>query len=277
MNINEEKKLSANVHIIDNAFFMPQLQRSRRIWLYLPAEYRTSRQHYPVLYMQDGQNLFEDWSAFGEEWGVDETLNALKSKCIVVGIDNGIDKRLNEYTLHDHERYGKGEGAQYLSFMVNTLKPYIDETYRTLPGREHTFIAGSSLGALLSFYATLYCPETFGAAGIFSPAFWIATEIEKETKTNAEQNSHLPLRYYFYWGRREGAEMASDAALITDLLKNYGHYTIKTIINEKGTHSEKEWGAAFPRFYKWLMQKDNERAVRPKKQAVPKRIKDAGV
>src|SRR5215217_3183379 len=132
-----------NVYIIDNAFYIPQLKRSRRIWLYLPADYSTAKKHYPVLYMQDGQNLFEEWSAFGEEWGVDETLNNLKAKCIVVGIDNGIDKRMNEYTLHDQERYGKGEGAHYLAFLVNTLKPYIDETYRTLPEQAHTYIAGS--------------------------------------------------------------------------------------------------------------------------------------
>jgi predicted alpha/beta superfamily hydrolase len=252
----EEKKLSDNVYIIDKAFYMPQLQRSRRIWLYLPPEYRTSRQHYPVLYMQDGQNLFEDWSAFGEEWGIDETLNAVKSKCILVGIDNAMDRRLNEYALHDHERYGKGEGASYLSFLVNTLKPYIDETYRTLSGREHTFIAGSSLGALISFYAMLHFPGTFGAAGIFSPAFWIAPDLERETQSTAGQNSSIPQRYYFYWGKKESAEMASNATIITGLLKTYEHCTLKTVVNEKGTHSETEWRAAFPRFYKWLMQKE---------------------
>jgi predicted alpha/beta superfamily hydrolase len=197
---------------------------------------------------------------------VDETLNAQKNKCIVVGIDNGIDKRLNEYTMRDHERYGRGEGAQYLSFLVNTLKPYIDETYRTLPGREHTFIAGSSLGAVISFYATLYCPETFGATGIFSPAFWIAPDLERETRTNAEQNSHLPLRYYFYWGKKEGAEMVSDATIITDLLKTYEHCTLKTVVNEKGTHNEKEWRVAFPRFYKWLMQKEKQQSTGDKNE-----------
>jgi predicted alpha/beta superfamily hydrolase len=244
---------SANVHIIDTAFYMPQLRRSRRIWLYLPPEYRSSRQHYPVLYMQDGQNLFEDWSAFGEEWSVDETLDALKGKCIVVGIDNGLEKRMNEYALHDHERYGKGEGTQYLSFLVHTLKPYIDDTYRTLAGREHTFIAGSSLGGLISFYAGLYHPETFGAAGIFSPAFWIAPGLENEVKTQAEKSSLYAQRYYFYYGKKEGSEMTADAKAVLFRLKTYSHYTVEKVVDREGTHSEAEWRAAFPPFYKWIM------------------------
>lgn len=246
-------KPSDNVHIIDTAFYMPQLRRSRRIWLYLPPDYHTSKQHYPVLYMQDGQNLFEEWSAFGEEWGVDETLNALKGKCIVVGIDNGIERRMNEYTLHDHERYGSGEGRPYLSFLVKTLKPYIDETYRTLANREHTFVAGSSLGGLISFYASLYYPGVFGAAGIFSPAFWIAPNIVAETSNKAEQNLNWPQRFYFYYGEKEGNEMALHATAILDLLQSHEHYAVQTEIEKEGTHSEAEWRATFSRFYKWLM------------------------
>jgi uncharacterized protein YcfL len=90
--------------------------------------------------------------------------------------------------------------------------------------------------------------------------------LERETRTNAEQNSHLPLRYYFYWGKKEGAEMVSDATIITDLLKTYEHYTIKTVINEKGTHNEKEWRVAFPRFYKWLMQKEKQQSTGDKNE-----------
>src|SRR5687768_5349467 len=88
-------KMAENVYIFDEAFYMPQLDRSRRIWLYLPPEYSSSHKHYPVLYMHDGQNLFDANTAFGgEEWGIDETLNAIKNKCIIVGIDNGAAKRI---------------------------------------------------------------------------------------------------------------------------------------------------------------------------------------
>ncbi|HUQ97231.1 MAG TPA: alpha/beta hydrolase-fold protein [Chitinophagaceae bacterium] len=251
-----KQSLSNNVFIIDAAFYMPQLGRNRRIWLYLPPEYSTSKQHYPVLYMHDGQNLFEDSSAFGEEWGVDESLNALNGKCIVVGIDNGLEKRINEYTVHDGAPYGNGEGNAYLSFVVQTLKPYIDETYRTLEGREHTFIAGSSLGALISFYAMLYYPHVFSAAGIFSPAFWIAPGLLDETKHLAGQNQTMPQRFYFYYGEKEGHEMAANARAIMDVLKAIPQYKVKAVIDPEGTHSEANWRIAFTSYYKWMMQKE---------------------
>jgi len=258
MKVSAVTKQGNNVYIIDKAFYMPQLQRSRRIWLYLPLEYQSTKQYYPVLYMQDGQNLFEDWSAFSEEWGVDETLNSLQGKCIVVGIDNGGEKRLNEYTMHDHEKYGKGEGAAYLSFLVETLKPFIDETYRTLPGREHTYIAGSSLGALISFYACLYYPEVFSAAGIFSPAFWIAPQLGDEIRNKAAQNSQYPQRFYFYYGDKEGRQMILKTKAVIQQLQSFDHYTLKRVVNKEGTHSEAEWRATFPSFYKWIMQQEQQ-------------------
>src|SRR5215207_9909231 len=129
---------SKNVWIIDTAFYMPQLGRYRRVWLYLPEEYRHTRKHYPVLYMHDGQNLFEEWSSFSGEGGVDETLDALKGKCIVVAIDNGGERRMSEYSFDDTE-HGHAEGRQYIDFIVHTLKPYIDITYRTLESRDNTY------------------------------------------------------------------------------------------------------------------------------------------
>lgn len=258
-------KSGKNVYIIDKAFYMPQLQRSRRIWLYLPPEYGATKQHYPVLYMQDGQNLFEDWSAFGEEWEIDESLNEINGKCIVVGIDNGNERRMNEYTMHDHEKYGRGEGGQYLSFLVDTLKPYIDETFRTLPDREHTFIAGSSLGAVISFYACLYYPQVFGGAGIFSPAFWIAPHLKEEIKDKAAQNSNFPQRFYFYYGEKEGKEMIAHANSVIRLLKKYFHYIVKPIVEKEGTHSEAEWRIAFPLFYKWIMRKEQNHSAYTRK------------
>src|SRR4028118_338545 len=102
-----------NVKIISTNFYIPQLNRYRRIWIYLPESYASSRKKYPVLYMHDGQNVFEDSTSFSGEWGVDETLDTLASKtseCIVVAIDNGGDKRMNEYAPYNMERFGKGEG-----------------------------------------------------------------------------------------------------------------------------------------------------------------------
>jgi predicted alpha/beta superfamily hydrolase len=256
-----------NVWIIDKAFYIPQLNRYRRIWLYLPQGYTTSKEKYPVLYMQDGQNLFEEWSAFSEEWGVDETLNEAGGKCIVVGIDNGIEKRMNEYTMEDNEKYGKGEGKAYLSFLVNTLKPYIDKTYRTKSDRDNTYVAGSSLGGLISFYAALYYPEVFGASGIFSPAFWIASNLKNETTACLKKNSTYTQRYYFYYGEKEGQQLVVTTEPIIKLVQSFENNKVSKVVKKEGTHSEAEWRDQFPHFYNWIMGEEipKSRMTRKKK------------
>ena len=172
---------SVNVHLLDSAFFMPQLNRNRRIWIYLPASYQKNKtKSYPVLYMQDGQNLFNEQTAFDKEWGVDECLDTLAAQlhkeCIVIGIDNG-PKRMNEYNPYDNDSLGKGEGKQYVEFLATTLKPFVDAHYRTLKDVNNTFVAGSSMGGLISLYALVAHPEVFGAAGVFSPSLWIAPQV----------------------------------------------------------------------------------------------------
>jgi alpha-glucosidase len=128
---------AANVSILNTQFWMPELNRSRRIWLYLPPDYATSTKHYPVIYMKDGQNLFDAVTSFSGEWQVDETLNTLFANgdygAIVVGIDNGGAERLNEYSPWNNPQYGGGQGALYMDFVAETLKPFIDANYRTLP------------------------------------------------------------------------------------------------------------------------------------------------
>jgi enterochelin esterase-like enzyme len=173
---------TAQVKVIDSAFKIPQLDRTRRIWVYLPKSYNATKgKIYPVLYMHDGQNLFNEQTAPFGEWGVDEALDSLQQQtgkeCIVVGIDNSNEKRMNEYNPFNNEKYGKGEGDLYVDFLVKTLKPYIDKNYRTQKDAAHTFIAGSSMGGLISLYALVKYPDVFGTAGIFSPAFWIVPEM----------------------------------------------------------------------------------------------------
>ena len=155
---------SKNVQILDTAFLIPQLNRTRRIWIYLPPDYNyNTDKRYSVLYMQDGQNLFDDATSYAGEWGVDEFMDSLKyGQCIVVGIDNGGDKRMTEYNPYDNKKFGKGEGKKYIDFLVKTLKPFIDKNYRTLPGIQNTGIAGSSMGGLISLYAILQYPKVFG-------------------------------------------------------------------------------------------------------------------
>ena len=125
---------SRNVHVIDTAFYMPQLKTHRRIWIYLPASYAGSKKKYPVLYMHDGQNIFDEAASGFGEWGVDEAMDTLGNhygEMIVVGIDHAGVKRINEYSPYDMERYGKGEGDLYVDFLAKTLKPFIDKHYRT--------------------------------------------------------------------------------------------------------------------------------------------------
>lgn len=164
-------------------FHAPQLDNHRSIAVYLPPDYdKNADQRYPVLYMHDGQNLFDAATSFtGVEWRADETAQRLIQAgklppLIIVGIYNNADRR-DEYTVHrDAGHDAGGQGARYVDFIVNTLKPFIDRTYRTRPGREHTAIAGSSLGGLISLYALYEHPEVFSRAGVISPALWWADE-----------------------------------------------------------------------------------------------------
>jgi len=246
---------SKNVHIVDTAFSIPQLNRTRRVWIYLPPDYTTSRKRYPVLYMHDGQNVFDDLTSFAGEWGVDETLDSIgnhSGEMIVVAVDHGGAKRINEYCPYDIEKYGKGEGGEYVDFLVKTLKPFIDKTYRTEKTKKNTFIAGSSMGGLISMYALLKYPRIFGGAGIFSPAFWVGPKIFEDIKTKgAKVNS----RIYFYCGEQEGETMMPDTEKAFSEMRRVSRSRMVCVIRPDGKHSEWVWKEEFPLFYLWLMEK----------------------
>lgn len=165
---------------------------SRRVDIWLPPSYSTDKeQQFPVIYMHDGQNLFEDsLCGFGVEWGVDETITRLAAagkipECIVVGIWN-TPKRYPEYqpekpyaSLNAEYRekltlsYGQEPVSDnYLLFITRELKPFVDSSFRTFSEREHTFIMGSSMGGLISLYALCEYPETFAGAGCLS-THWV--------------------------------------------------------------------------------------------------------
>ena len=245
---------SAHVSILDTAFTMPQLGRTRRIWVYLPKDYTASARKYPVLYMHDGQNLFDNATAFAGEWGIDETMDTIKKPCIVVGIDNGGVKRMNEYNPNNTKQFGKGEGKAYLSFIVNNLKPFIDKKYRTLTESQHTYMAGSSMGGLISFYAGLYYPNTFGVLGVFSPSFWVAPRIRTQVKQLARKLSHGSQKYYFYAGGGEDKLMVTDMNTVANEIKKTAGSTVTTMVDPQGRHNEASWSKVFPAFYKWILQ-----------------------
>jgi predicted alpha/beta superfamily hydrolase len=250
----EQKRHTAspNVKIIDTAFFMPQLNRYRRIWIYLPESYATSKKKYPVLYMHDGQNLFTDATAFSGEWGVDEAMDTLGHQvreAIVVGIDNGGDTRLNEYSPYNMERFGKGEGAQYVDFLVHTLRPYIQKHYRAKKCGKHSYTAGSSMGGLISFYALLKYPKKFGGAGVFSPAFWVTPQLFKAIPGKARK---VKGKIYFYAGMQEGESMVPDMLAVFELMRLHSRADMTSVIRTEGKHNEATWRAEYPKFYKWL-------------------------
>lgn len=244
---------SANVRIISENFDMPQLGRQRRIWIYLPADYATSNKKYPVIYMHDGQNLFDEYTSGYGEWGVDELLNKLpvEKQCIVVGIDHGGDYRITEYDPYD-SKYGKGRGDDYVDFLAKTLKPYIDRNYRTEKDARHTTVAGSSMGGLISMYAILKYPDVFGNAGVFSPSFWIAPDIytyasQQLLKTNS--------RFYFVCGDSESESMVADMKKMVDIIytKGISEDNAPTTIITGAKHNEKQWNGDFTAFYNWLL------------------------
>lgn len=253
--IKTEKKhtLTGNIKYHEN-FYAKKLNNKRTIIVYLPPNYEKVKQkRYPVLYMHDGQNIFDDATSFiGVEWGVDETVEKLISdkkikEIIVVGIYNNCD-RANEYTPFNDKKHGGGIADKYADFIINDLKPFIDKTYRTLPDRNNTAIMGSSLGGLVSLYIAWKHPETFAMSGVISPALWwagykIFNEIEKSTKKNN-------IKIYLDMGTREGTTLESfnsaiiDARKMRDILLNKGFVLDKDLQyfeDEGAIHNESAW------------------------------------
>jgi predicted alpha/beta superfamily hydrolase len=240
-----------NVFELDDDFYIPQLGRKRRVWVYLPPDYATAKKRYPVLYMHDGQNLFDNESSSFGEWQLDEALNNLFNQgdygCIVIGIDHGGAKRQDEYSPWKNPEYGGGEGAQYLDFVVKTLKPYVDSVYRTLPGCETTGIAGSSMGGLISMYAITERPEVFCRAGVFSPAFWFADHVRSHPKRQ-------PGKVYFLAGGNEPDYVETDIIKVGNAMLSAGYMPqdINLTVPPDGQHSEWFWRREFPAAYRWM-------------------------
>ncbi len=248
--------VSPHVRILDSDFYIPQLQRNRRIWVTLPTDYAEGTQHYPVVYMHDGQNLFDVATSFAGEWRVDETMNlpsmAGCKQAIFIGIDNGGMLRLNELSPWYNSEYdGGGEGDAYIDFIVETLKPFIDGYFRTLPQQEHTTITGSSLGGLISMYAIAQYPEIFGKAGIFSPAFWFNPEIMNFVETHPLPES---AKIYFVCGTNESASMVGNMQQMRNLLlnQNIAEDHIGYLEVNGGQHNENFWANQFPAAHHFL-------------------------
>ena len=252
----KEKTATENVSVLEQEFVIPNLNNiSHKIWVYVPPNYTTSNKKYPVIYMHDAQNLFDATTSYAGEWKVDETLNDLYKTTgkgfIVVAVENGGAERINEYTPWEHKKYGGGKGEFYIYFLKNTLKPYIDATYRTKKQAKHTAIIGSSLGGLISYYGGLKYPKTFGKIGALSTSFWFSDAIEDFTK-NYGKNKKSKL--YLLVGEKEGKDVVVNTEKYKNLLIETGFKSknITSKINPDGAHNEAFWSAEFLEVIQWL-------------------------
>ncbi len=259
----ESSTRSATVTILDEAMAMPSLGRTRRIWLYLPPNYQSSRRRYPVIYMQDGQNLFDRATSYAGEWQVDETLNRLAAAgdpgAIVVGIDNGGENRTAEYHPVLPWSGLPGQADAYIAFLTGTLKPLIDSRFRTKRDRDHTLIMGASSGATLALYAGLTRPDVFGRVGAFSTPLWLNPRLDQLARTTRPYRRGA--RVFLVSGRDErvGDEpkgiFAKDQPAMVEALIAVGYrpgLDIRSRIVDDGTHSERFWASEFEGAYRFL-------------------------
>ncbi|WP_082113295.1 alpha/beta hydrolase [Kordia jejudonensis] len=265
-----------NVETFAEAFEIPQLNTTRKIQVYLPPNYTKSDKTYPVLYMHDGQNVFDKATSYSGEWEVDETMNRLHDinglDIIIVAIDNS-EKRMQEYTPWKHEKYGIPQGKEYIDFIANTLKPAIDKKYKTKPDAKNTGIMGSSMGGLISHYAAFEHPTVFGKAGIFSPSFWFSNEIIPFTENNLAEANNSKL--YYLMGGKEGENMVQNLEKVTNAIQTNGfpkdNFYVQ--ITPSGTHSEVFWRSEFKKAILWLFAEDVE--IKTNKKPIAKEVKTA--
>ncbi|HZX25808.1 MAG TPA: alpha/beta hydrolase-fold protein, partial [Telluria sp.] len=232
----------------------PQLKNERALRIYLPPSYDENKaKRYPVLYMHDGQNLFDaKTAAFGVEWGIDETVNHLVAmgrmdEVIVVGIDN-TPERIPEYTPCCDPKHGGGRIDAYMGFIVDTVKPYVDRSYRTLPDRDNTAIMGSSLGGIASVYIAGKHPELFSKAGGVSSSFWWNN---RDLVKNAPQ--HVPVKFYLDAGTdNDGLE---ESKQMRDAMLAHGYRNgvdLYFVAADGASHNEKSWAARVDKPLVWF-------------------------
>ena len=225
------------------------LEHDRDVLVWLPPGYIDAGPAYPVLYMHDGQNLFDPDTAFqqGEHWRVGETATALIEAgriepLIIVGIYNTGKARVDEYTPIGDKRLGGGHADYYGRMIIEELKPLIDRTYHTRPDAASTGIGGSSLGGLVSLHLGFTHPAVFTKIAALSPSVWWGGKTI--LKTVREARSKPPIRLWVDMGTAEGRKGLEDARLLKAALVGLGfrpgddlHYAEY----EGATHSEQAW------------------------------------
>ena len=234
--------------------------KTRRGYVYLPEDYENNpNKRYPVMYMFDGHNVFFDEDAtFGKSWGMKAYLDQNPHDLIIVGIECNNEgwRRLNEYSPVDfsYESIGfiKGEGQVYMDWLVDTLKPYIDANYRTLPDREHTIIGGSSMGGLMSLYAVCHYNEVFQRAAALSPSLWVNQEATLALLKAADPKKDTCI--YMDYGSEELSNHFGNMEVLrgaVDILLEKEQHLIFRIV-PGGSHCEASWEKQIPIFMQCL-------------------------
>ena len=232
----------------------------RTAYIYLPSGYEKQKeQRYPVLYMFDGHNVFFDADAtYGKSWGMRDYMQKTKKQMIIVGVECNHEgnKRLVEYSPMSYENpyMGKirGKGQVYMNWLVNTLKPYIDDNYRTLTDREHTAIGGSSMGGLMSLYAVTAYNHVFSKAACLSPSLWV--DFSKIMDLVGKSTIRPGTNIFMDYGEKEMSNhFASQEALIAMshlLLAKRANLTLRILPD--GEHNEASWEREIPVFMECL-------------------------
>lgn len=232
----------------------------RRAYIYLPDSYVSApNKRYPVMYMFDGHNVFFDSDAtYGKSWGMSKYMHHSKTQMIIVAVEcnhegNG---RLQEYSPFSFENstLGKirGRGKTYMSWLVGTLKPYIDENYRTLPDRENTIICGSSMGGLMALYAATSYNHVFQRAACLSPSLWVGSGkmLELVAKANVKNDTCIYMDYGSLEMTNHDANPEALSAMMHLLLSKRVNLTVRIVPG--GSHCEASWEKQIPVFMECL-------------------------
>ena len=243
---------------------IPELTGSeaRKAYVYLPESYEYEpEKRYPVLYMFDGHNVFFDSDAtYGKSWGMKEYMDYTETQLIIAAVecnhspDNGRLREYSPYSFKD-SRFGKitGRGKETMDWMVHTFKREIDKEFRTLPDREHTFIAGSSMGGLMSLYAVLAYNQVFSRAAALSPSIWAASDRIESLIQHARIRPNTVI--YMDYGSRElgsHSKMLRQFARVTTLLLSRRIFLQSRIV-PGGSHCEASWERQIPFFMETLL------------------------
>jgi predicted alpha/beta superfamily hydrolase len=264
-----ESRVAGTVKVLRGVHSV-ELANTRDILVYLPPSYPTANQTYATLYMHDGQNLFDEATSFAGEWRVDEALEKLAEEgieAIVVGVPNTGAERLQEYSPFHDARFGGGRAADYVKFIVETVKPLVDAAFRTTGERDGTATIGSSMGGLISLYAFFERPDVFGAVGAVSPSVGFARGALMDY---LERARFVGGRIYVDVGTNEGrprnrdpldlrgspggyVQMVRDAR---DLLVRKGYREGRDLmyVEEEGAvHNEAAWAERLPKLLRFLL------------------------